>query len=563
MDNDHDRKIENERKDMAGHDTDLDQDKATADPNEPMRSYEAHDSGETAGSIQTNESDPTVKPDGIGQPDDTLGMDVRKGRGDIDPYSWEAVHGYEGETSYKSEGNSRIDQGSLSSERAVGPGTSARGDIAGSSSNGPGVDQAPSGRDRIIQYDAGAEDRKSRRNGLLSTLAMVLIGAILGSAITLGSGRFIFGGNGSTVIQNPVGDSGRSDSDWTSSIVTAPPADVGTTPENLIAEHVTPSVVGITTQTRVNTAEAGPFFFGFQDSDSVVQGVGSGVIVTEDGYILTNSHVVSNGEAEKIQVIFSDGTSVEGEVLWNDSTLDLAIVKADATGLTPVEIGSSDLVRVGDKAIAIGNPLGMDLQSTLTSGYISGLERSISLPDGGVMSGIIQTDAAINKGNSGGALLNSAGQLIGINTAKAGGSASGIGFAIPIDTAKPIIEKVMTDGSFQSVYLGLAGVDAQTVRAMGEELDYDGDGVYIMEIMAGTAADEAGLKVHDIITGIDGKPFSGMTELKKILLSYEVGDTVEVTYVRENQEDTVELTFAQDSSNIDEYSTRPETTPTP
>src|SRR5690606_26558186 len=152
---------------------------------------------------------------------------------------------------------------------------------------------------------------------------------------------------------------------------------------------------------------------------------GSGVILSSDGYIVTNSHVVDNGEAGNITVVFDDQTTAPAEVLWSDAALDVAIVKVSKAGLSPVTIGSSEAVKVGDKAIAIGNPLGLDLQSTLTSGYISGLDRSITIQSGGTMSGLIQTDAAINEGNSGGALLNAAGQLIGINTAKAGGGTSG------------------------------------------------------------------------------------------------------------------------------------------
>lgn len=401
-------------------------------------------------------------------------------------------------------------------------------------------------------YQVPEHRNEGKRRGLLGTLSMVLIGAVLGSGITMASGNYFFNNN-STVLRNGTGvaaASASSNSASTRTIITAAPADTGVTPENLVAEKVTPSVVGITTETKVSTSS----FFGQGGGTGVVQGVGSGVIVSQDGYIVTNSHVVDNGNAQNIKVVFSDETSIDGKVLWSDAALDLAIVKVAKTGLTPVEIGSSDAIKVGDKSIAIGNPLGLDLQSTLTSGYISGLDRSITIQSGGTMSGLIQTDAAINEGNSGGALLNAAGQLIGINTAKAGGSTSGIGFAIPIDTAKPIIEKVMSTGSFNSVYLGVSGMNVAAVKAQNSELKFSGeDGVYIMEVMKGTAAANAGLAANDIITAIDNHAVTGMTELKKALLNYKIGDTVEVTYYRDNVKKTAQLKFAQDSSNIQQY----------
>ena len=404
---------------------------------------------------------------------------------------------------------------------------------------------------------------EGKHRGLLGTLSMVLVGAVLGSGITMASGNYFLNNNNSVVRSINTVTANNAASTTTSmprTIVTAPAADTGVTPENLVAEKVTASVVGITTETKVNQSS----FFGSGTGIGVIEGVGSGVIVSADGYIVTNSHVVDNGAAQNIKVVFSNELTVDGKVLWSDAALDLAIVKVDQTGLTPVEIGQSSLIKVGDKAIAIGNPLGLDLQSTLTSGYISGLDRSISIQTGGTMSGLIQTDAAINEGNSGGALLNAAGQLIGINTAKAGGGTSGIGFAIPIDTAKPIIEKVMSTGSFSSVYLGVSGMNVASVKAQNPTLNFSGtDGVYIMESMKGTAAANAGLVANDIITAIDDHAVTGMTELKKALLNYKVGDTVQVTYYRDNVKKTTQLKFAQDSSNIQQFTQPQATQPQP
>ena len=167
-------------------------------------------------------------------------------------------------------------------------------------------------------------------------------------------------------------------------------------------------------------------------------GVGTGIIVDSNGYILTNSHVISDGQAKTVNVLFSDGSTIDGEVYWYDSQLDLAIVKVNKTGLTAAELGDSDKVQIGDISIAIGNPYGLDLAGTVTQGIISGLDRTIETEQG-TMTGLLQTDASINSGNSGGPLLNQNGQVIGVNTAKAS-QGEGLGFAIPINTAKPIVE---------------------------------------------------------------------------------------------------------------------------
>ena len=200
-----------------------------------------------------------------------------------------------------------------------------------------------------------------------------------------------------------------------------------------VAEKATPSVVGITT-TSVDTSN----MFAIPTE---TQGVGTGIIVDSNGYILTNSHVISDGQATSVNVLFNDGSTTSGKVVWFDQQLDLAIVKVDKTGLTPAEFADSDKVKVGDISIAIGNPLGLDFQKTVTQGIISGLDRTIQTEKTN-MTGLLQTDASINAGNSGGPLLNQKGQVIGINTAKAS-QAEGLGFAIPhgVNEAKKEIKE--------------------------------------------------------------------------------------------------------------------------
>ena len=303
--------------------------------------------------------------------------------------------------------------------------------------------------------------------------------------------------------------------------------------ENAVAKKSLDSVVGITT---VGVKE-NMFFQG-----RVVEGVGSGVVVSKDGYILTNAHVVQDGKAEKIDVLLTNGKKSSAKLLWYDTTLDLAVIKTDLTGLKPVEMGDSDKVQIGDKAIAIGNPLGLDLQSTLTSGYISGKDRTITLQNGLQMDGLMQTDAAINSGNSGGGLFDQEGKLIGINTAKA--SAEGIGFTIPINVAKSIVDNIITGGSFEGVKLGISGVDVKTFQqATGQKLSID-KGIYVVEVVKGSSAQKAGVTRGDIITKVNGKQINTMSSLKKVLLEVRPKQKGKITVYRDGSTKDLDIEFS-------------------
>lgn len=303
--------------------------------------------------------------------------------------------------------------------------------------------------------------------------------------------------------------------------------------ENAVAKKSLDSVVGITT---VGVQE-NMFFQG-----RVVEGVGSGVVVSKDGYILTNAHVVQDGKAEKIDVLLTNGKKSSAKLLWYDTTLDLAVIKTDLTGLKPVEMGDSEKVQIGDKAIAIGNPLGLDLQSTLTSGYISGKDRTITLQNGLQMDGLMQTDAAINSGNSGGGLFDQEGKLIGINTAKA--SAEGIGFTIPINVAKSIVDNIITGGSFEGVKLGISGVDVKTFQqATGQKLSID-KGIYVVEVVKGSSAQKAGVTRGDIITKVNGKQINTMSSLKKVLLEVRPKQKGKITVYRDGSTKDLDIEFS-------------------
>lgn len=315
--------------------------------------------------------------------------------------------------------------------------------------------------------------------------------------------------------------------------------------ESKVVKKSIDSVVGITTKSQVTQNT----FWGPQSG--YVEGIGSGSIVSSDGYILTNSHVISNGEASEISVLFNDGTTAPAKLVWNDSTLDLAIIKVEKKNLPVMELADSDKVGVGDRVVAIGNPLGFELQSTVTSGIISGLNRTVSFQTGAQMDGLMQTDAAINSGNSGGALLNSKGQQIGINSAKAGNS-DGIGFAIPINTVKNVIDQIIKNGEYKSVYLGITGQSLdyfkQFPQANMGALE-DVEGVYVFNNFDQNDIFQKG----DVITAVDGKKVTDMASLRKVLLDYQIGQSAEITLIRDGKEQKINFTFSIDSSNVDEY----------
>lgn len=300
-----------------------------------------------------------------------------------------------------------------------------------------------------------------------------------------------------------------------------------------VSEKAKPSVVGITT----TTISSDNMF----STPTESTGVGTGIIVDSNGYILTNSHVVSDGDAKTVSVLFNDGSTVDGQVYWYDSQLDLAIVKVNKTGLTAAELGDSDKVQIGDISVAIGNPYGLDLAGTVTQGIISGLDRTISTEET-TMTGLIQTDASINSGNSGGPLLNSSGEVIGINTAKAS-EGEGLGFAIPINTAKPIVESIIKNGSYEKVTLGIKGIDASTYAKYSNQQLSSEEGVYVSEVVSGSAAEKAGVKSGDIITKIDDTDLSVMSDLTKHLYNYTTGDKAEITVNRDGKEIKLDVTF--------------------
>ncbi|KXG73921.1 serine protease HtrA [Thermotalea metallivorans] len=289
-----------------------------------------------------------------------------------------------------------------------------------------------------------------------------------------------------------------------------------------VAKKAMPSVVGITTVTVQRD-----LFFGTRRG----QGVGTGVVVDSRGYILTNSHVVNDGKSEEVTVLLYDGKSLKADVLWNDPLLDLAVLKVNAQNLTAAALGNSDQIVVGETAIAIGNPLGLTFERTVTSGIISGLERSIPIGEFESIEGLIQTDASINPGNSGGPLLNAKGEVIGINTAKIQ-TGEGLGFAIPINIAKPIVDEFIEKGEFVKVQLGIQGINVQQyIRSYGNNLGTE-QGVFVYRVTPDSPAYKANMEDGDVIVSMDGQKIDTMGQLVRKLYQYRPGDKVTVGIIR-------------------------------
>ncbi len=301
-------------------------------------------------------------------------------------------------------------------------------------------------------------------------------------------------------------------------------------------KKVSDSVVSITTST--NTLD---FFTGRTIEQ---KGGGTGFILTSDGLIVTNKHVVSDANTT-YTVITSDGKNYSGTVLSKDSFNDLAVIKIDAKGLKPVELGDSDALQIGQWVVAIGNALG-EFQNTVTVGVVSAKERRISTSNE-TLDGLIQTDAAINPGNSGGPLVNLAGQVIGINTAIAGG-AEGIGFAINIDSVKTALDSVQKSGKIIRPYLGVRylNLNKEIARSANLSVDkgalvYRGSSITDFAVAPGSPADKAGIAENDIITKLNGQELNENTSLISLLQKYKPGDTITLTVLRKGEEKKIDV----------------------
>jgi len=313
------------------------------------------------------------------------------------------------------------------------------------------------------------------------------------------------------------------------------------------ANKILPSIVGIKIEYTVNSTS----IFGRSGSTSATAS-GSGIIISEDGYILTNNHVVSSSssesnlyyqisEATKVTVtLFNDETEYEAKIVGQDEQTDLAVIKIEKTGLTKAEFADSDDVKVGEFAMAVGNPVNMT--STVTTGIVSAVNRKITDSDGKTYT-CIQTDAAINSGNSGGALVNAQGKVIGINTLKLSGSGiEGIGFAIPINSTTGITSQLIQYSKVKRPFIGISGIDLDETTAKKYNLV---TGVYVKSVEDFSSAEKGGLKSGDVIIEADGKTIKSMDELNEIKNSHQIGDEMKLKINRDGKEKEITLTLGE------------------
>lgn len=370
------------------------------------------------------------------------------------------------------------------------------------------------------------EKKKKRRNGkgIAKYIALALICSLCGGVIGSGVTYFVTGKN---VSGNSSGNT-----------VTVDPVSFATDSTALSAaeiyQKVAPAVVMVSTKT-IQTVNGW-----FQQE---AEGMGSGFIINTDGYILTNYHVIDG--ASEVTVTLSDGNEVTASVVNYDSDQDVAMIKINEDIEVPgvVELGDSDALQPGEEVLAIGNPLSKELSSTLTKGIVSALNRSIET-ETGVSTNLIQTDTAINSGNSGGPLINTKGEVIGINTLKASDGAEGIGFAIPINDVKVKID------SLSKPILNL-GVSIRVIdESMAKQLNME-EGLYIVEVNEFSPAEKAGLKGGDLIVKVDGTRIKTFEELQEIKNSKEEGDTINIEFIRDGktQNTTITLTSSSTTKN--------------
>ena len=318
------------------------------------------------------------------------------------------------------------------------------------------------------------------------------------------------------------------------------------------ANKILPSIVGIEVNYNVTTNS----FFGFgSPQTSTAQATGSGIIISEDGYIVTNNHVVDTSstssysyyelsKATSIKVklnseTYGDDATFEATVVGQDSQTDLAVLKIEKDGLTPAEFADSDQAVVGEFVMAVGSPLGLD--TTVTQGIISAVNRQVE--SDGVVYTCIQTDAAINSGNSGGALVNSDGQVIGINTLKLSGSGvEGIGFAIPINSTLDVINQLIDHKKVLRPYIGITGINIDEELSKQENLEI---GVYVKSVEDFSPAEKAGVKPGDVIIKADGKDITNMDELNEIKNSHQIGETMTLVVTRNGEERELSVTLEE------------------
>ena len=394
----------------------------------------------------------------------------------------------------------------------------------------------------VQPQDAQPPKKKKKFNG--KRVARSAVALVLAAAMGF-AGGFVgakFGGSGKVVIQQVAPSSTADSASGSDSSITAASSSGSSLTTEQVADLVSPSVVVITTEQVVYSQ------WSWYGQNQVESGAGSGVIISSDGYILTCAHVVDGASNITVTINDKDYTAT---LVGEDTTSDIAVIKIDADGLTPATVGDSDSLKVGQNVMAVGNPLG-ELGGTVTGGMISALNRSVTIQgtnSTNTMS-LIQMDASVSPGNSGGGLFNMNGELVGIVNAKSSSSdAEGLGFAIPINDAIKVAQELLENGYVTGrPYLGityLAVTDAQTASQLG----VNAYGVYVVEVVKGGPAEKAGLQAGDRIVSVDGTEIASKDDLGTLMQKHAAGDTLSITIARDGQMQTVNVTLGEKTAS--------------
>ena len=390
----------------------------------------------------------------------------------------------------------------------------------------------------VQPQDAQPPKKKKKFNG--KRVARSAVALVLAAAMGF-AGGFVgakFGGSGKVVIQQVAPSSTADSASGSDSSITAASSSGSSLTTEQVADLVSPSVVVITTEQVVYSQ------WSWYGQNQVESGAGSGVIISSDGYILTCAHVVDGASTITVTIGDKDYTAT---LVGEDTTSDIAVIKIDADGLTPATVGNSDSLKVGQSVMAVGNPLG-ELGGTVTGGMISALNRSVTIQGSSSVNtmSLIQMDASVSPGNSGGGLFNMNGELVGIVNAKSSSSdAEGLGFAIPINDAIKVAQELLENGYVTGrPYLGityLAVTDAQTASQLG----VNAYGVYVVEVVKGGPAEKAGLQAGDRIVSVDGTEIASKDDLGTLMQKHAAGDTLSITIARDGQMQPVNVTLGE------------------
>ena len=394
----------------------------------------------------------------------------------------------------------------------------------------------------VQPQDAQPPKKKKKFNG--KRVARSAVALVLAAAMGF-AGGFVgakFGGSGKVVIQQVAPSSTADSASGSDSSITAASSSGSSLTTEQVADLVSPSVVVITTEQVVYSQ------WSWYGQNQVESGAGSGVIISSDGYILTCAHVVDGASTITVTIGDKDYTAT---LVGEDTTSDIAVIKIDADGLTPATVGNSDSLKVGQSVMAVGNPLG-ELGGTVTGGMISALNRSVTIQGSSSVNtmSLIQMDASVSPGNSGGGLFNMNGELVGIVNAKSSSSdAEGLGFAIPINDAIKVAQELLENGYVTGrPYLGityLAVTDAQTASQLG----VNAYGVYVVEVVKGDPAEKAGLQAGDRIVSVDGTEIASKDDLGTLMQKHAAGDTLSITIARDGQMQTVNVTLGEKTAS--------------